>query len=238
MRITTFLAALLLPGMALAQNGGLTATGSSASIGAEVTALDTSFNAGHATMAGANAHFQLGSFLRAEGRYLTGTMTSTYPISNAHERAHLIEGEADIGFAATSSTRLFIGGGYRLLNYDPYPGSGGDRTSHTIYLPAGLASHARVSSNWTAVTTLAAGLMLYGREEIDNPIVGVDETFDRESGWIARASIEFGRDYGLGVLSIEPFFRYYNLDRSNTENGTFVVDTEATEGGVRFNYQL
>jgi hypothetical protein len=238
MRITTFLAVLFLPGMALAQNNGLSATSSSAGIGAEITALDTTANGGHATMAGANAHFQLGSLLRAEGRYLTGTMTSTYAGATTDERAHLIEGEANLGFATTDHTRLFIGGGYRLLQSDPYPGSGGDRTSHTVYVPAGLATHGRISGNWTAITTLAGGLVLYGREDIENPLLSVDESFDRESGWMARASVEFGRSYAIGELSIEPFFRYYNLDKTDTSGGFVVQGIEATEGGVRFNYKL
>ena len=226
----------LVPGLALAQNNGLTATGSSAGIGAEVAAVDTDFLGGNATMFGGNAHVQMGSFLRLEGRYLTGVMSSKYSGIDVDERAHLIEGEATVGFAASDQTRLFVGGGYRALKSQPIPD--GDRLSNTLYLPFGVASHGRISSEWTAITTLAGGFVIYGLEDIQDPNMGLDETFSRDSGWMARASIEFGRSYHLGTLSVEPFFRFYQLDQTDPQSGVRVDKLDVTEGGIRFNYHL
>lgn len=234
--IALFAILALAPGLAAAQDDGLTATSSSAGLGAEIAAFDTTANGGNANLVGGNAHLQLGSFLRVEGRYLTGDLTSRFQGVKVRERANLVEGEATLGFAASDRTRIFAGGGYRFLESTPNPN--GERLSHTLYVPLGVASHGRISSKWTAITTVVGGLVVRGEEEIENPTLGVDDTFTRKSGWMARASIEFGRSYVVGELSIEPFFRYFKLDESDPEGGVFVAETEATEAGVRFNYQL
>ena len=156
----------MLPGLAYAQDEGLTTTSSSAGIGGEVAALDTDFLGGQATMVGANAHFQAGSLLRLEGRYLTGTMSSDYFYTGTrtNERAHLLEGEATLGFAAGEETRLFIGGSLRGLSNPSIPN--GDRLSTNAFGILGVAKKGRISSRWTAITQLAGGILVYGQEDV------------------------------------------------------------------------
>lgn len=227
----------LLPGLAFAQNDeGLTATGSSAGLGAEIAALDTDFYSGNAAMVGPNAHLQLGSFLRLEGRYLTGDMSSNYSGIQVNERAHLIEGEATLGFAASDKTRLFVGGSYRGLANASIPN--GDRLSSNLFAILGVASHGRISSKWTAITQLSGGILVYGQEDIEDPNEPVDTSFNRNSGWMAQVSVEFGRSYEVGTLSVEPFYRLYRLDQTDPVNGLEVPETDVAEGGVRLNYHL
>lgn len=230
--IALFAFLALAPGLATAQANGLTATGSSVGIGAEFSRLDTDYAGGKGRLAGGNIHLQTGSFLRLEGRVLTGELES----GSTEERANLVEGEATIGFAASSHTRLYIGGGYRLLDSAPNPDA--QRLSHTIYAPIGVASHGRISERWTAITTISYGLVVRGIEDINDPTIGVDATFTRNSGSVLQGSIEFGRTYEVGTLSIEPYFRRFSLGATDPVDGTSISGIDVKETGLRFNYQL
>lgn len=198
---------------------------------------------GTGTLYGVNAQFQTGPLFRTEGRLLTGDIEHEIGGFEDRNRSMLAEGEATFGFALYEQTRLFAGLGYRYLETDISGFNCNlDRKSHNLYIPVGLSISGRVGdTGWVSNTTVKAGFIPWGEEDLDVNAQGLgsgNETFSRRSGFMVGFSAEVGTDPGPGLITFEPFVRHFEQDETDTENGIKVLDIGTAEFGLRVNYRV
>jgi hypothetical protein len=179
------------------------------------------------------------------GSYQDGT-----PLTIADIKDTMFEIRAVTGPTAfvdsTSSYIPYIGLGYRYLydGADVAPG-GYQRESNYLYVPLGVEGVPLSRGAWRFGFTVEYDLFLRGKQcsylsDVDPGYNDVEN--EQSSGYGYRASLRFVRS-GARDLIIEPFYKYWKIDESDTKLLTFygvpdalVFEPENTseELGIRF----
>ena len=146
----------------------------------------------------------------------------------------------------------FLGIGYRYLNDDSSGlrtttnAAGYERESNYLYLPIGLKYFAPLQEQWTFEARGEFDIFLTGEQQshLGDAVAGLGTvTNDQDSGWGARASVRLERKGERVDLFVEPYFRYWEIDDSNTAvvasgPGFLIVGlepaNESWEAGSRF----
>jgi hypothetical protein len=167
-----------------------------------------------------------------EGRYSQGSPNVDQGATAVDPDYSEAEGRLFVGYPAWDSSDpetpvMYLGVGYRQTDKSYSGGSLADRTSSHAYLPLGLLAPGTIAAGWSAETRLEAGPIVWGS-------VDADTSYAQNSGYEARASITFIRDFGdSSGLGVGPYVRYWNLQESETKGGTSIPETRETESGVR-----
>ena len=152
------------------------------------------------------------------GSYDDGT-----PVTYSGIQDTMFEVRATLGptaFASASSALLpYIGLGYRyLVDYaDVMPG-GYQRESNYRYVPIGLDYRSSASGSWQFGCTLEYDYFLSGTQisHLSDVNPGYNDlTNEQNDGYGYRASIRFARSGRHGLI-IEPFYKYWKIDQSET----------------------
>jgi Outer membrane protein beta-barrel domain len=120
----------------------------------------------------------------------------------------------------------FVGLGYRYLNDDSSGKitslgySGYDRESNYLYSPIGLTAVAGLKDRWTVGLTGEYDLFWWGKQKSHLgdarpgfPTVENDQT----GGYGLRGSIIIQKQLDTVMINVEPFIRYWNINRSESE---------------------
>ncbi len=144
----------------------------------------------------------------------------------------------------------YTGFGFRYLNDDTggkqtsTGAYGYERESHYLYIPLGVEFTARVGEHWMISPTLEYDIFIQGTQKShlsDVPGGYPDLENDQNKGYGLRGSIKFIKEMKPFSLVVEPYFRYWSIDDSDTETAAgsvFVVtglepENNSTEYGVR-----
>ena len=173
-----------------------------------------------------------------DGALLDGT---PYTIDNIDD--YTLETRAILGADQLSSAAMhtiYTGLGYRYLNDDLSSDPAGyERESNYLYLPLGYQFGAGLDSDWSWAARFEYDIFLWGEQRshlsdlsADPPEPDVENEQDEGFGY--RVSVRLQREYSSGVLIIEPFFRFWDIEDSDISLGWFEPANETTEYGIRF----
>lgn len=145
-------------------------------------------------------------------------------------------------------TMIYFGLGYRYLftEGDNKVSSTGalfyDRESNYIYIPLGIDIRYDTGSSWDIKGTLEYDLFWFGRQTSGFGYVsGLDDIDNYQySGYGYRTSIALRNSLSQNIaLTIEPFFRYWNIDDSeiiySTAFGKHLMEPENNTQELGFN---
>jgi hypothetical protein len=178
------------------------------------------------------------------GSYWDGTPLTVKGIQDTMFETRAVLGPTD--FVNISSYYLpFIGIGYRYL-YDGADKMAGGyrRESNYIYIPLGVDGLVTTKGRWSVGFTAEYDMFISGKQysylsDADPGYNDMENTQD--SGYGYRASLKFMRE-GKQNLTIEPFVKYWKIDKSNTTTITYYgtpvgsgyePSNNSTELGVR-----
>ncbi|MHC4357072.1 MAG: hypothetical protein ACYS0H_30615, partial [Planctomycetota bacterium] len=98
---------------------------------------------------------------------------------------------------------------------------------------------AGLDSGWSWAARFEYDIFLWGEQRShlsdfpsDPPEPDVENEQDEGFGY--RISVRLQREYSNGVLIIEPFFRFWDIEDSEISRGWFEPANETTEYGIRF----
>ncbi len=190
-----------------------------------------------------------GFMFRAEGRFAYGQVDydgelsdgTPYTMDDIDDFA--FEGRLLFGgdfLGGDTVNTIYSGFGYRYLSddssSDPY---GYLRQSNYFYLPVGYQFDSTYKTGWSIGFRLEYDIFLWGVQKSHLSDVGLnDVNNDQDSGYGYRASIKIQNKSKNGSFIIEPFFRYWDIDRSDISyagSGFYGVEpaNETTELGVQ-----
>jgi len=120
----------------------------------------------------------------------------------------------------TALNTLYAGIGYRYLldklSDDP---AGYDRESNYLYVPVGFQWDSSCQHGWSLGFNAEFDVFIVGVQTSHLSDIGWFEDVDnvQESGYGYRASLKLQHKSQKGILILEPFFRYWDIDRSEIE---------------------
>ena len=164
---------------------------------------------------------------RFEGRFASGEVDYDGALSDGTPYTmdgiddFVLEGRMLFGADWLRSNKLntfYMGLGYRYLNDDPSSDPVGyERESNYYYVPIGYEIDTNLRAGWSWAGRLEFDLLLWGEQkshlsDIDpsNP----DLENDQDSGYGYRASMKIHYKSTNVNFAIEPFFRYWDIDKS------------------------
>ncbi|MHC4538747.1 MAG: hypothetical protein ACYS74_03065 [Planctomycetota bacterium] len=191
-----------------------------------------------------------GAMFRAEGRLAFGRVDydgmlmvgTPYKVSGIDDFAG--EGRLLLGrdwLASETLSTVYAGVGYRYLNdnlaTDP---AGYERESNYLYIPLGYNFDSGQDAGWSFGFGAEFDVFVFGRQEshlsdVDPALVDVDH--HQNSGYGYRASIRLKHKSKDAVFTIEPFFRYWDIDRSDLDD-TYHVFVEPANETTEYGIQL
>ncbi len=121
----------------------------------------------------------------------------------------------------------FVGIGYRYWNDDMDFTGGYEREIAYWYSPIGVKTDSSLSDNWTWGISVEYDLFWSGKvkshlSDIDPGLNDPEVDQDFGDGYGLRFSLHFKRKFtGNYALSIEPFIRYWDIDKSDTDTLTY-----------------
>ena len=133
---------------------------------------------------------------------------------------------------------LYAGIGYRYLNDDPsFHPAGYERESNYYYVPIGFEIDTDLQAGWSWAGRIEYDFLLWGMQKSHlsdiHPILP-DVENDQKSGYGYRVSIKIQYKSKDVILAIEPFFRYWDIDKSDVKfGGIFEPANETTEYGIQ-----
>jgi len=186
-----------------------------------------------------------GGMFRAEGRLAFGRVDydgalmdgTPYKINGINDLA--FEGRLLLGhdqLSAETLSTLYFGVGYRYLNDDLATDPAGyERESNYLYVPFGFNIDIGQKVGWSLGFGAEFDLFVLGRQEshlsdYDPLLPDVDN--DQDSGYGYRASVKLQNKSENSVFIIEPFFRYWDIDKSDVEPLGYEPANETTEFGL------
>jgi hypothetical protein len=190
-----------------------------------------------------------GGMFRAEGRVafgdvdydgmlMDGTPYKASGIDDLAAEGRLLFGQDWLAFEALST--LYAGVGYRYLNDNLAPDPAGyERESNYLYIPLGYNFDGGQAVGWSFGFGAEFDVFLLGRQESHLSDLGpllVDVDNDQDSGYGYRASIRLKHKSSDVIFTIEPFFRFWDIDESDLDDTyhTFVEPAnETTEYGIQ-----
>lgn len=125
----------------------------------------------------------------------------------------------------------YLGYGYRV--HEEYGGGlrtstnarGYDRTSTYHYLPIGLEATFDGQAEWSFRPRIEYDYFIRGSQEskLSQAISGVSDVRNKQSsGYGLRAEVMAIRDFGRAKLEFGPYFRYWDIQQSNTVPVTYL----------------
>lgn len=188
-----------------------------------------------------------GSMFRAEGRFakgqvdydgalLDGTPKKTDGIDDFAFEGRLLLGGDWLGDGILNT--LYAGMGYRYLNDDSsFDPSGYERESNYLYLPVGYEIDINLQSGWSWMGRVEFDYLLWGMQRShlrDFPPYYSDFDDRQNSGHGYRTSIRFQHKSKDVVLAIEPFYRYWDINKSEVNyDGGYEPANETKEIGIQ-----
>ncbi|MGE4297850.1 MAG: hypothetical protein AB7E47_07465 [Desulfovibrionaceae bacterium] len=167
----------------------------------------------------------LGGTLDYDGQYQDGT-----PISRDTDDvlfgARLLVGR-DYSLDDATALTAFAGVGYRAWD-DTINGSGGyERNIRQVYMPVGLELTHAYDASWKTGVRGEYDLFLGGqvKSHLNQAVAGLntltnDQDFGKGYGLRFSLFVEKRMDAGWS-MGVEPYFRYWNIDKSSTSTVTF-----------------
>jgi len=139
---------------------------------------------------------------------------------------------------------LYAGIAYRYLNDDLAGGGPGGyvRESNYFYVPIGFEIDTNIQADWSWGGRIEYDYFVWGLQrshlsDIYPLLPDVDN--DQESGYGYRASIKLQYKSTDVIFAIEPFFRYWDIDKSKVELGSvFEPANETTEFGIQLTWMF
>ena len=135
---------------------------------------------------------------------------------------------------------LFTGIGYRYLYDDlsSHP-AGYRRESNYLYVPLGYRFDGGHQAGWSLGFAAEYDVFIMGNQRSHFSDVGLTDMDNRQnSGYGYRASINLQYKSKDRIVVIEPFFRYWDIDKSETERAfwgsAYEPANETTEYGIQF----
>ncbi len=132
---------------------------------------------------------------------------------------------------------LYTGIGYRYstdnTSFDPY---GYKRESNYIYVPVVYQLDGKFKNNWAwggilEVDILARGLQKSHLSDVSTASPDVENK--QRNGYGIRSSLRFQNKNESGLLTIEPFIRYWNINDSEVKYGFYEPHNNTTEFGLQ-----
>jgi len=192
-----------------------------------------------------------GGMFRAEGRFAFGQVDYDGALQNS-ETGEIIpyavnniddftfEGRlllgADMLHGDTLNT-LYAGIGYRYLNDDPsFDPYGYERESNYLYVPLGYQFDSSHKVGWSFGFGAEYDIFIVGEQrshlsDLDPSYPDVDNR--QNSGYGYRASLRLQHKSKDAVFTIEPFFRYWDINKSEVEPAGYEPANETKEIGVQ-----
>jgi len=135
---------------------------------------------------------------------------------------------------------LFTGIGYRYLYDDlsTHP-AGYRRESNYLYVPLGYRFDGDRQVGWSFGFGAEYDVFIMGNQRSHFSDVGLTDMDNRQdSGYGYRASVSLKYKNNDAIVVIEPFFRYWDIDKSETERAfwgsAYEPANETTEYGIQF----
>jgi hypothetical protein len=191
----------------------------------------------HGIFAGYVHHFDIGLMLAFEGEFFAGGLDydgqyqdGTPVTSDTDDYLFQFRGLAGWDFMLGSWTLTpYTGLGWRYWNNDIEVTGGYEREIRYLYLPIGLEAAISPAEHWILRFRGEYDLFLGGQVDANLSDVGPgyeDATLDQDfaEGYGLRASAYAGYAFERVTLGIEPFIRYWDIEKSGT-------DTAATPTG-------
>lgn len=174
--------------------------------------------------------------LKADGRAAWGTMDYSSSASGSLDGIddYALEGRVvggyDFKINDTWTFTPFFGVGYRYLNDDSTGerssngALGYERESNYFYSPLGGEFSVDLRNGWSLTFGGEYDILWSGKQE--SHLETVNSNFgtvsnDQDSGDGARGFVRLQKNMGHFDLAIEPFFRWWRVDDSQTSNVTF-----------------
>jgi len=182
--------------------------------------------------------------LRSEFRFASGQADydgglsdgTPYDISNVdfdvfETRLMLGLDQLDKSYVAS----LYTGIGYRYstddTSFDPY---GYKRESNYIYVPVVYQLDSKFKNNWAWGGKLEVDILARGLQKSHLSDVGsIDVENKQRNGYGIRSSLRFQNQTESGLLTIEPFIRYWNINDSDVKYGFIEPHNNTTEFGLQ-----
>jgi len=205
---------------------------------------------------GASYAYHNGVMLKGEIGYSYGYVDykGTGTVDNIEDYLLEIRGLAGYDFFITESSMItpYIGFGYRQL-YDNFGGTisstgtwGYDRESKYCYIPIGIETFSDISNGWFFGITAEFDYFLEGKQT--SYLSGHDPGYNdpenkQKDGYGFRGSLKFQKKGERIGYIIEPFIRYWKIDKSEIENitynGTYLTygwepENKSTQIGIMF----
>ena len=194
--------------------------------------------------------------LKAEGRFSVGQVDyegqlsdgTPYNIDDIDDYMLELRGLAGYGFPVFESSVLtpYVGLGYRYLNDDLSSDPAGyERESNYFYSPIGIESSTPMENGWVVGLTLEydyfwKGIQISHLSDFSSAFNDVEN--DQNDGYGLRGSVKFKKEIEKLNLIIEPFIRYWDIDRSEDATITFAgavwgygyePENDSTEIGIK-----
>ena len=198
-----------------------------------------------------------GIMIKLAGRYSFGQVDyqNSGTLNNIDDKIFEIRTLGGYDFKISSSFTMtpFIGLGYRYLKDDmagkisSTGAKGYLRESNYYYSPIGIEAVNAFNNGWSASVILEYDYFWKGMQKsyMSGVLAGLnDPENDQKGGYGLRGSIIIKKQTERVFYAIEPFIRYWNIDKSEIQNltyyGTYTGRTvtepknESTEIGVKF----
>ena len=143
----------------------------------------------------------------------------------------------------TSMSTLYAGIAYRYLNDDSSGMQtttghwGYERESNYLYIPIGLNNIRNLKNGWSFGITAELDIFLWGQQNSHLSDVGSgysDIENEQDSGYGLRGSLRFQNHGEKTDFIIEPFIRYWDIDKSDVVLGGYEPENETLEYGIKF----
>lgn len=163
-----------------------------------------------------------------DGQTMAGTPVSLHDIDDFALEFRLLLGPE---FPKEKSMNtLYAGIGYRYL-YDDFQYA---RESNYLYIPIGLKTIGNLKNRWSFEATAEFDIFLLGQQNSHLSDIGfVDIENEQDSGYGLRGSVRFQKHGEKTDFIIEPFIRYWNIDKSDVVLETYEPENETLEYGIQ-----
>ncbi len=190
--------------------------------------------------------------LRWEGRYACGqvdydgalTGGTPYTIDNIDDyvfETRLLLGIEELYRDWLAS--LYMGVGYRYLNDDTsFDPAGYERESNYLYIPLGYQLDGSFRDGWAWGGGIEADILVWGKQRSHLKDVSVayrNVDNDQHKGYGLRASVRLRNRSNIGIILIEPFIRYWDIEDSDISYaGGGIYGMEPANKTTEFGFQL
>ena len=130
---------------------------------------------------------------------------------------------------------LYTGFGYRYStddsSFDPY---GYERESNYFYVPIIYQLDGKFENNQAWGCKFEVDILAWGKQKSYlSDVGGPDIENEQDKGYGLRGSIRIQNKIGTGVLTLEPFIRYWSIEDSDIDKGYYEPENNTTEVGLQ-----